>query len=144
MSDDGTGQDLLPAETTGTLHQRTLDEILDVEKQRIDRDNRRTALLEKSLELVAEQDRRQFEFASKAREDEVALLRDQSSFFRRLMWTLVGVGVVASAALFVLAFFGTDEQRSTASVIATPALIALAGYGVFATLARAMKSITSR
>ena len=67
MSDDGTGQDLLPAETTGTLHQRTLDEILDVEKQRIDRDNRRTALLEKSLELVAEQDRRQFEFASKAR-----------------------------------------------------------------------------
>ena len=142
MSADDHGE-TLPDERRA-FPQTTIEEILDVEKRRVDRDNRRTALIERSFELADEKDRRQFEYATKAREDDMALRREQSLFFRRLVWALVGLGVVFFAALFVLVFFGTEEQRTTASVVATPALIAIAGYGVIATLTRAMKSIVNR
>ena len=145
MPDDGSKNDVDPAEPlAGTFGQQTIGEILDVEKRRVDRDNRRTALLEKSLELADEQDRRQFEFATKAREEEMALKRDQSVFFRRLVWRLLALCGLFSTALFILVFFGTEEQQATASLIATPALIAIAGYGVITTLSKAMKSIVDR
>ena len=127
-----------------TFPQSTIEEVLDVEKRRVERDNKRTALVERSFELADERDRRQFEYATKVHEDDMALRRQQSLFFRKLVWTLVGLGVVFFAALFLLVFFGTEEQRSTASTVATPALIAVAGYGVIATLTRAMKSLVNR
>ena len=142
MTDNELGE-ALPDERRA-FPQHTIEEILDVEKRRVDRDNRRTALVQKSFELADEQDRRHFEYATKAHEDDMALRRDQSLFSRRLVWTLVGLGVVFFAALFVLVFFGTEEQRTTAAVVATPALIAIAGYGVITTLTRAMKSIVNR
>ena len=142
MPTDGGGPSL-PDERPA-FPQTTIEEILDVEKRRVDRDNRRTALIAKSFEFADERDRRQFDYATKAREDDMALRRAQSVFFRRLVWTLIGLGMVFFAALFALVFFGTEEQRTTASVVATPALIAIAGYGVIATLTRAMKSIINR
>ena len=145
MADDASRKEAVPANPlAGALEQRTIDEILDIEKRRVDRDNLRTAVIEKSLEVSDEQDRRQFEYATKAREEEMALERDQSVFFRRLVWTLVALCALFFTALYILVFFGTEEQRATASVIATPALIAVAGYGVIATLTRAMKSIVNR
>ena len=47
------------------LDERTVAELLNVEKQRIDRDNRRTAVMDKALDLADARDQRQFTFALK-------------------------------------------------------------------------------
>ena len=50
------------AESTRQLP--TIRELIDTERARIERDNRRSQVMEKALELVDAQDKRQFEFAT--------------------------------------------------------------------------------
>ncbi len=121
-----------------------LENVLEVERLRIDRDNRRTDLLEKTLELADAQDQRQYEFASRTRDDEVALEQQRLRFLQSLVWTLVAVSSGAVVSLLGLFIFGNEAQRTAIADVASPLLIGLAGWGVISTLTRAVKALTNR
>lgn len=119
-------------------------EILDIERSRIDRDNRQTAIMEKTLELASAQDIRNFEFASKARDDNMDLERARLSFLRKLVWTVVALSSAVAFVFLGLYLFGSEIQRTAVAGIASPLVIGLAGWGVISTLARAVRALTSR
>lgn len=119
-----------------------VQDFVDLEKRRIERDNRRTSLWEKSIEVLDAQDRRQFEYASSTRDANIALRRQQHAFLRRVTWTGIAFVAVLTVVLLAFALFGGDEQRTVAAKIVVPGLIGLAGYGVLTTLGRVVKAFS--
>ena len=117
-------------------------ELLELEKARIDGNNRQVALGEKALALEDAQDQRQFEFATSTRDANVALRRERLAFLRRVTWSCVAFAALLISVLLGFALFGDDGQRTLAARIAVPGLIGLAGYGVVATLGRVVKAFT--
>lgn len=120
-------------------------EIIEVERARIDRDNRRTALMERTLDIADTKDKRQFEFASQTRDAEISLRKARLlGLLRTIVWAALGLGSVVVLSLLGFVFFGNENQRATAAVLVNPALIGLAGYGVIATLTRVPKVLTNQ
>ena len=123
--------------------EQVLRDLLNVEKQRIIRDNRRADVAEKALEVADAHDRRMFEFASKTRDDNVALEREKQRRVSGVVWALLGLAVVVLAVLGFL-FLGNETQRAAAAGIGSPVLIAIAGYGLIKTLVTAVRGLIGR
>lgn len=119
-----------------------IQELVDVERRRIDRDNRRTSLWEKSIEALDAQDRRQFEYVSSTRDADIGLRREQHAFLRRVTWAVIAFVAFLTVVLLAFALFGGEEQRALAADIVVPGLIGLAGYGVLTTLGRVVKAFS--
>ena len=131
----------LPAPQSGD--EALVRDILDVERQRLEAENRRAAVMEKALELEADRDRRGFEFATASRDQQIELSRDRHAFLRRLVWTFVGAGALFFFALVGIYLFGTEPQRESAWSVLSPLVIGIAGYGVIMTLTRVVKAFTT-
>ena len=63
-------------------------------------------------------------------------------FFRRFVWAVLAVLVATGCVFLGFAFFGDEAQRTLVEKIVTPTLIAVAGYGIFAGLFRALKALS--
>ena len=146
MSDEGSSREIAQASaaTSHSLDERTIAAVLDVERQRIDRDNRRTAIMEKQLEVEDAEAQRQFTYFTQTRDAEIALRQDQLKFVRKVIWTLLALGSVVVLSLLGLLIFGDDAQSMTVAAIVKPLLIGLAGYGVVTALARVFKALIRR
>lgn len=77
MSSDVDDERQIARRSSAPPPEQILRETLQVEQQRIDRDNRRTAVMEKTLDIADKQDQRQFEFATASRDGDMALQRDK-------------------------------------------------------------------
>ena len=124
--------------------EQVIQKVLDIERQRIDRDNRKTAVANKAFDLQDAENQRRFTYATETRNADLRLQQGQLQFQRKVIWTLLGLMVVVVLGLLGLAAFGNDAQRETAVEIGTPLLIGLAGYGVIIALGRALNSLTRR
>ena len=146
MSDERSAGEIAQASAATSLSPdaRTIAAVLDIEKQRIDRDNRRTAVIEKRLEIADAEAKRQFTHATQTRDAELALRQDQLKFVRKVIWTLLALGSVVVLSLLGLLIFGDDAQSMTVAAIVKPLLIGLAGYGVVTALARVFKALIRR
>ena len=146
MPDEGSSAAITrkPSATGHRLDEQTIAAVLDVEKQRIDRDNRRTAVTAKQLELEDAEAQRQFTYATQTRDAELALRRDQLKFVRKVIWVLLALGSVVLLVLLGLLTFGDDAQSATAAAVVKPLLIGLGGYGVITALARSVSALTRR
>lgn len=120
----------------------SVDELIRLEKQRLERDNRRSDVMMKAFELTDAQDQRQFRYATDTRDAQIELERQRLAFLRRVVWALLGAGGVVGVALFCLAFFGDGDQQALVRQLVTPAFIAIAGYGFFAVVVRGVKSLS--
>lgn len=116
-------------------------QVLEVERLRLERDNRRTGVAEKAIELADTQDRRQHEYATAALEANVKIEVDRMAFQRRLAWVGVAVFAILVFGLLGFALYGDDEQRAVAERFGGFGLIGLAGYGIFTTLAKVVKAL---
>ena len=121
---------------------QVIQEVLDIEQQRIDQDNRKTALFNKALDLEDAENQRRFTYATETRNVNLQLQQDHLQFQRKVVWTLLGLMVIVVLSLLGLAAFGSDAQRETAASIGSPLLIGLAGYGVITALRRAFNSLS--
>lgn len=140
------GGELIPAEP-GPEEERSirsqddLQELVELERRRIDRDNRRTQLQEKALEFANDQDKRGFEYASKQQQ-----MADRSEERRFRLARSLSIGalvvIVAVTGLTMwMAFFGDDVQRAVAQVLGRNGLVGLAGFGVVSGLIRLVRSL---
>ena len=140
------GGELIPAEP-GPEEERSirsqddLQEFVELERRRIDRDNRRTQLQEKALEFANDQDKRGFEYASKQQQ-----MADRSEERRFRLARSLSIGalvvIVAVTGLTMwMAFFGDDVQRAVAQELGRNGLIGLAGFGVVSGLIRLVRSL---
>lgn len=144
------GGELIPAES-GAEEESSIrgqddqepsyQQLIELERRRIDRDNRRTQLAEKALELADDQDQRQFEYASEQRQRED---RGEQRRFRLASFLSIGAFLVIAAVIGLtmwMAFFGDDVQRTTAQELGKTVLVGLAGFGVLSGLIRIVRSL---
>ena len=143
MSKQVDNEGSLPAKHL-SADERILRDIIEVQKQRIILDNRRTDLAEKALEVKAAQDDRKFQMASKASDDNIALEKERLKRIGSIFWVVLGLAGVAVLTVLGFFFLGNETQRAAAASLATPALIAVAGYGVIKTLVTAVKGLIGR
>lgn len=146
MSDEEASREITPAPaaTSSRLDEQTIAAVLDIEKQRIDRDNRRTVVIKKQLEVENAEGQRQFTFATQTRDAELALRQNDQKFVHKFIWASSVFGSVVALILLGLLVLGDDAQRTAAAAIVEPLLIGLAGFGVITALARAVNAITRR
>ena len=130
------GQELTPAAI-----ERAISSYINIEKEKIDRDNRRTALQEKVLDFSSEQDRRQFDYATKVQDDDMELQRNWSNFSRHVVWTVVVFSIFLILGAFWFVLFGNEHQMQVMKTVISHGLAALGGYGILYTLSRTMRSI---
>lgn len=130
------------AESTRQLP--TIRELIDTERARIERDSRRSQVMEKALEVVDAQDKRQFDFATATRDANLRQLADRQAFLRRVVWVFSGFFGVLTIAILGFAFFGNDAQRALAQAVGGYGLVGIAGFGVITTVGRVIKTFTSR
>ena len=144
MSKEADDESRLPEKRLALPPEEQVRDLLNVEKQRIIRDNRRAAVAEKALEVADASDRRMFELALKSREDNVTLEREKLKRVSGVIWALLGLAGVVVLAVLGFLFLGNETQRAAAAGIGSPALIAIAGYGLIKTLVTAVKGLIGR
>lgn len=118
-------------------------ELLELERRRIERDNRRTDLMAKALELADVQDKRQYLFHTSNLEARRERERSRFALVRSVTWGILSVAAIVVALLLGMAFFGTETQRSAATATVTNGLIGLAGWGIVSGLVRLLRSMAS-
>lgn len=123
---------------------QVIREVLDIEQQRIDRDNRKTALFDKALDVEDADNQRHFTYATETRNAHLQLQQGQLQFQRKVIWTLLGLMVFVVLGVLGLVAFGSDVQHERVATTGTKLLIGLAGYGVITALIRAFNSLTRR
>ena len=120
----------------------TIRDLIETERARIERDNRRSRVMEKALDLADAQDQRQFEYASATRDASLQQQRDRQDFLRRVVWVFSGFTGVLVLAVLSFAFLGNGPQRVLAQEMGGYALIGIAGFGVITTVGRVIKAFT--
>lgn len=116
-------------------------QVLDVERLRLERDNRRSGVAEKAIELADTQDRRHFEYANKTLDANMSIQEARMAFLRRLAWVSSGFFALLVCGLLGFAFYGNEVQRILAERIVVSGLIGLAGYGVITTVTKVVKAL---
>lgn len=120
----------------------TIRDLIETERARIERDNRRSQVMEKALELADVQDKRQFEYASATRDANLQQQTDRQAFLRRLVWVFSSFIGILVLAVLGFAFLGNDTQRAFAQEVGGYAFIGIAGFGVITTVGRVIKAFT--
>lgn len=105
-------------------------EFVNLAKDRNVLEDRRLSLQEKALELADSQDKRQFEFHSKSRDQHHDRSTRQSSFGRQFMWVALGISILVLGLLLWFAFVGDERQSGIALEVLRTLLTGIGGYGV--------------
>ena len=142
VEDNSTGATVPDALVSSPESAQAFQELVQLERERIGRDNQRTAVMQKAFEYADAQDQRQFQYATQTRDAQVVLEEGRLRFFRNFVWVVLAILAVTVAALLGFAFFGDETQQALVGKIVTPALIAVAGWGIFAGLFRALKALS--
>lgn len=137
--DPGQELEVLPADRAVAVQ-----DLVELEQRRIERDNRRTDVLMKALELADVQDKRQFLFHTNNLEARTERERTRFAFVRSVTWITLAIGTGVVALLLAMAFFGSEAQRAAASAMVTNGLIGLAGWGIISGVFRLLRSIATR
>ena len=127
---------LVPTETT-------FRELLDIERLRVERDNRQLRVQEKGQELDDGQDLRRYKYASAQLEANVGLQRERMTFIHRFSWALAGFFAIVVFGLAGFAFYGNDEQRALAENVVILVVTAIAGFGFGTVRTQAAKTLAS-
>ncbi len=111
-------------------------EVLQLERERIESQDRRTEVLSQMVAADDAADQRLFEFQmEKMRRDDADRI-DRRTFGMRLIWALLGVTVLLVSAAFLLLAFGDEAQRTAATYFLAVLLTMGGGYGLIAALTR--------
>jgi hypothetical protein len=95
-------QDLFPAE------------LVALERQRIDSQDKRTAVARAAIDAQQESDKRQFEFHMARLKSDEASGEKRFRFASKYLWTILVTGIGVLALLLAMIFFGGEHQSQLA------------------------------
>ena len=81
VEEDSVGQEHAAIPVPSESAEVALHELMQLERQRIDRDNQRSGVMLKAFEYSDAQDQRQFQYASETRDAQMALEESRQGFF---------------------------------------------------------------
>ena len=104
--------------------------LLELEHKRVDSQDRRTVVARRAIEAGDAADQRQYDYyVEKLRRDDEARKRRHESGIR-LLWALLGSGLLLTLFFFWMIFFGDDAQRVVALDILETVGTGLGGFGI--------------
>lgn len=151
MSED-TGRQIAPADPRPERQPQQQDlfpeaafqQLVSLERERIDAQNRRTELGKLHVESTDAADRRQYEYAIAQLKAEDADNQRRHSLARKLFLGLGVFAAVAASLLLAMAFFGAPDQQTTAVRILSILGTGLGGYGVISALISGARRLIER
>ena len=119
-------------------------ELIALERERIDSQNRRTDIARRVIDASDAADKRQYEYHREK------LLRDDADRKRRhasdmkVVWGLFASAMALAVVLFWMIFAGDDTQRTVASELLETIVTGLGGFGVGWALLNGIRRTLSR
>ncbi len=111
-------------------------ELLQLERERIASHDRRTKVVERTVEATDAADQRHFEFQLERMRRRDADRAVRRTFGMRLIWALfTAAGLILGASLLLIAF-GDDDQRTAATYLLAVLVTMTSGYGLIAAATR--------
>ena len=109
---------------------RALQELVALERERIDSTNRRTDVALRAIDASDAADKRQYDYHVEKMRKEVEERSERRRSVFRVLWAIGGWVSVVAALLLLMLFFGTDTQREVAMQLLSTALTGLGGAGI--------------
>ncbi len=141
-------QELIPPDASESdddqLPLPLIDEMIELERERIDSTNRRTDLTHRALELANDSDKRQFDYAmERLKSNERRDLRVDKRASSVLLYG--GIALVLFIALvMIMLFWGNDAQSAIALSLVTTLFTAVGGGGVMLAVVGLMRRLMRR
>lgn len=124
---------------------------LEVERERIRSQDRRTDVVRAAIEANDSADKRQFEFHMAKLDEERQQRKDRTELeqtrIRLAIWIAVvfcSVGALISALFVAMLFFGTPDQSKTASDILETLGKGIGGFGIIYAFVAAFRALIGR
>ena len=111
-----------------------VQQALEVERQRIQSNDKRTEMLNAAISATDASDERQFEYFSKKLDLEDTRDNRVLTITSRLLWAALGVSVVFAGVVLWTALFGPEVQAARAEKLLDVLLHIIAGAGGLAML----------
>lgn len=151
---EGDGTDLIPAEQAGSGQDGALDERrelvpllqaqLDIDRRRIESQDRRTEVISEVIRAADAADQRQHEFHMRRLEDEEKADQRRHQLARGVLY-LGGLGaLLVGGWLLGMLFFGDERQSESALALIKVLGIALGGGGALHLLQRGARRLFER
>lgn len=145
MDEEEKEQLLSPNRDAGGESQLELfEELVAVEKSRIESANRRTEVARLAIETNDRSDERQFTFHMKRLDNEAADSERRYQFASRFLLSVGAAMVVLIGFLVYMAFFGDERQADIATQILWLFFAGLGGYGIVTALTSVAKRFLFR
>ena len=121
-----------------------VSELLELERRRVDSQDRRIDVARRAIEASDAADQRQYDYHVERlrRDDEARNRRHESGI--RLLWTVVGSGLLLTGLFFWMIFFGNDAQRTVALDILKTVGTGLGGFGIIWFLLHGIRQLFAR
>ena len=107
------------------------DDILELEKERIKSNDKRTEIARLAIEKNDDADKRMFDFQMARLNQGTAIKSQQVIIARNLIYGFSGVFSVVIVLLLYFSFFGDSQQSKLAADLINTGLTALSGIGAF-------------
>ena len=121
-----------------------LREMLEVERERIDSQNRRTEVAKQAIEAQDAADKRQYDFHVRRLNSEDSQSIRQHGLARGVFWGGGGFFAIVSIFILVMLFFGDADQAASARSILSVVGQALGGAGFLYLMVRAIRWLLTR
>ena len=121
-----------------------VSELLELERRRVDSQDRRIDVARRAIEASDAADQRQYDYHVERlrRDDEARKHRHESGI--RLLWTVFGAGLLLTGLFFWMIFFGDDAQRTVALDILKTVGTGLGGFGIVWFLLHGIRQLLAR
>lgn len=108
---------------------QALEQLVDLERQRVESNNRRTDVALKAIAASDAADKRQYEYHVERLRQGSKDRNEQHRAVVKFIWAVLGVTVVAGSLVFYMLFFGDHAQRNIAQSLLTTIGTAVGGAG---------------
>lgn len=117
-------------------------ELFEVERARIESQDRRWQVREKELLLFDAQNQREFDYFSATRDANLQQQDNRQAFLQHVVWAFSAFFGAVVLAILGFAFLGDDAQRALAQDWGGYGLVAIAGAGVYIAVGRIIRAFT--
>lgn len=118
-----------------------LQEMLDVERQRIESTNRKTEVARYQAENAEASDKRAFEYAMARLQKEEKEGKSRHDLAKTVILAMGGAVLLVIFGLLGFTFYGTEMQRDVAATLLKILFTGLAGYGVISSVSSVLRKL---
>ena len=122
----------------------SMDEFIELERQRIDSINKRTEVARAYIDANSDADQRQYSFHIQKMNSDREERKETRSATIKILWAFLGVSTFFTLILFYMLFLGNPEQVENAKTLLKILGTGVGGFGIGYLLLRMIRRLTEK